>query len=368
MGLYRRLARSKRGMSTIFGGLFFVILILMGFNLMLWGFIQQDAYNSVIAQMNQGDQAAISENLIPQNPGASNFVNGSSPTFQILLNNLGGSSVSLVRIYITNVTSSISATVNCGPCIVNPAPQTGYSFTNANIPVGCIYTSPTCKVTVSGIGFLNDGRAYKVVLASGRGRLFSFFYPWPVSTVQPNTNIFSTNIGPLSIFFDFASFQFTKDAQTIPTGAWVMPTNQPVVIWVKVSNVDPNYDIKLRVESSLLFQSYSAGGIGASTPFFIVGPNSVYPGPPTNVTAYNQSTNPYILPHATSSGPGPAQWVKFAAATQGSNTLQKFPNSDNTWIVFIGFFYNYNGNLLGQTIPFVAAKTCVAYPAASCYA
>ena len=60
MGLYRRLARSKRGMSTVFGGLFFIILILMGFNLMLWVFIQQDSYNSVIANMNQADQQAIS--------------------------------------------------------------------------------------------------------------------------------------------------------------------------------------------------------------------------------------------------------------------------------------------------------------------
>src|SRR5713101_4411471 len=261
MGLYRRLARSKRGMSTIFGGLFFVILILMGFNLMLWVFVQQDAYNSINSQMGQRDQVAISENLVPQNPGASNFVNGSTPTFQILLKNLGGSGVSINRIYVTNVTSSVSAVTNCAPCTVDPAPQTGYSFTNANIPVGCIYTSPTCKVTVSGIGFLNDGRAYKVVLASGRGRLFSFYYPWPISSIQPNTNIFSTNIGPLSIFFDFSSFQFTTGSQTTTSGAWVMPSNTNVVIWVKVSNVDPNYDVTLRVESSLLFQPYSAGGI-----------------------------------------------------------------------------------------------------------
>ena len=56
MGLYRKLARSKKGMSTIFGGLFFIILLLMGFNLMLWGFIQMDAYNSVVNSMQQRDQ------------------------------------------------------------------------------------------------------------------------------------------------------------------------------------------------------------------------------------------------------------------------------------------------------------------------
>jgi len=86
MGLYRRFARSKRGMATIFGGLFFIILILMGFNLMLWGFIQQDAYNSIVTNMNQRDQLAISENLIPQNPGAVNETT-SPPGFNILVNN-----------------------------------------------------------------------------------------------------------------------------------------------------------------------------------------------------------------------------------------------------------------------------------------
>src|SRR5947199_9776705 len=54
-------------MSTIFGALFFVILILMGFNVMLWGFVQLDAYNSVITKMSQRDQQAISENLVPTN-------------------------------------------------------------------------------------------------------------------------------------------------------------------------------------------------------------------------------------------------------------------------------------------------------------
>src|SRR5881397_2359743 len=67
MGLYRRFARSKKGMSTIFGALFFVILILMGFNVMLWGFVQLDAYNSVITKMSQRDQQAVSENIVPTN-------------------------------------------------------------------------------------------------------------------------------------------------------------------------------------------------------------------------------------------------------------------------------------------------------------
>ena len=64
MGTYRRFIRAKKGMSTIFGGLFFIILILMGFNLLVWGFIQYDNYNTSLRSMSQNDQMAASENLL----------------------------------------------------------------------------------------------------------------------------------------------------------------------------------------------------------------------------------------------------------------------------------------------------------------
>src|SRR5260370_7293887 len=100
MAIYRRFIRSKKGMSNICGGLVFIILILMGFNLMLWGFIQYDNYNSSLFKMNQNDQLATSENLVPASPGAKNFT---STSFNIPVNNLGGTTVSIARIYITNV-------------------------------------------------------------------------------------------------------------------------------------------------------------------------------------------------------------------------------------------------------------------------
>src|SRR5690348_11932726 len=109
MTIYRRFVRAKKGMSTVFGGLFFVILILMGFNLMLWGFIQYDNYNTTLRSMNQNDQLAISENLVPTNPGAQNFT---STSFNIPVNNLGGTTVSISRIYITNV-SPIGISTHC---------------------------------------------------------------------------------------------------------------------------------------------------------------------------------------------------------------------------------------------------------------
>src|SRR5437588_11691346 len=116
MTVYRRLARSKKGMSTIFGGLFFVIIILMGFNVMLWGFIQSDAYNHVITTMSQRDQQAVSENLTP--------VNATYPTgapLSVIVNTLSCSSVSIASIYIWNT----NTTRQCRPttCIFNTPPK-----------------------------------------------------------------------------------------------------------------------------------------------------------------------------------------------------------------------------------------------------
>src|SRR5260370_5807872 len=166
MTVYRRLARSKKGMSTIFGGLFFVIIILMGFNVMLWGFIQYDAYNHVITSMSQRDQQAVSENLVP--------VNATYPSggpLNVIVNNLGGSSVSIAVIYVwnTNTTGQCRPT----PCIFNPPPQLSTYFTPGNIPAGAVnFVIHVQRITV------NDGNSYRISLATTRERLFSLYYPW----------------------------------------------------------------------------------------------------------------------------------------------------------------------------------------------
>ena len=354
MSVYRKLARSKRGMSTVFGGLFFVIVILMGFNLMLWGFIQYDSYNSVINKMSQRDQQAFSENLVPANPGGTDFTVNS---FNITVNNLG-SPVSISRIYITNISPTGSSQCSSSPCIVDPLPGSPY-FTNGNVPAGVI----NHKIQVTGL-VINDGSGYRVILASTKGRQSSFYYPWPVP-LPPTSSLFQTNIGPLTVYFDFKSFNFTQGSQTQSQGAWVMPTNTYVVIWVKVANAATDSSIRLRVQSVLLFQPYGAGGLGSSTPFYIVDTATVNPNA---ITAYNENgASAYVLPAANPNGPTSFQIVKFGASAQGGNTHQKFPTSEGTFIVFIGFFYTYKGEFQGQTVPFVGTKTCTAWPAASCY-
>lgn len=351
MSVYRRLARSKKGMSAVFGGLFFIIILLMGFNVMLWGFIQYDSYNTVITTMAQRDQQAIAENLVPINPGATDFDNPGQ-SFNITVNNLG-IAVSISRVYIINIsptgsTQCTSGAPDFGPCIVE-------NLRNSNVPEGVIEH----KIKVTG-KLINDGSGFKVILASTRGRLFSFFYPWPAAP-PPAGQLFQTNIGPLTVFFDFKSFNFTQGNQIVSQTAWVTPVSTQMVFWLKVTNAATDSDIKLRVHSVLLFYPYSSTGLGSAAPFYIVSPITQNPN---SIQAYDDVNGPfYTLPSANPNGPSTYVSVKFGAKTQGGVAAQNLPQQEQTYLVFIGFYYQYKGNFQGQTVPFVAMRTCSAYPA-----
>lgn len=366
MGLYRRFVRAKKGMSTVFGGLFFVILILMGFNLMLWGFIQYDNYNTNLRLMNQNDQMAAAENLVPTNPGAQNFT---SNGFNIPVNNLGGTTVSIARIYITNVSPTGSTNCLNNPCIIDPSPGTSNCtgngvcfFTNGNIAAGEInhLIHVTMPTSISG-QTVNDGSAYKFILTSTRGRLFSFFYPWPINPVTitgPPGGNFVTNIGPLSIYFDFKSFNFTMNSQTVSQTAFCVPSaSTPLLFWVKIANSATDSSVILKDTTIMQLQAYGVNGFGQFVTIFVVNQTSVNP---SSLIPYNNA-QPTILPPATPNGPASFTLVKFGSTTQDGTSAPSF-RLDNNWIMFIGFYYIYRGLVQGETIPFLDIKTTSGYP------
>jgi len=355
-------------MSTIFGGLFFIILILMGFNLMLWGFIQYDNYNSSLFKMNQNDQLANSENLVPTNPGAQNFT---STSFNIPVNNLGGTTVSIARIYISNIsptggTKCTNSDPNSqGPCIVdsgsgtqNCASNGNCFFTNGNVAAGVINQ----LIHVTGVT-LNDGSGYKVILTSTRGRLFSFFYPWPVTISNggsPGGN-FVSNIGPLSIYFDYKSFNFTQGAQTTSQSAFCVPSsNIPVVFWVKIANSATDSAVTLRDTTVMQLQAYGVSGFGQFITIWIVNQTTLNP---SSVIPYSNA-QPSVLPPATANGPATFTLLKFGTTSQdGGAPAPSFKSSvDGNWIMFMGFYYTYRGLTQGETIPFLDIKTTSGYP------
>src|SRR5437660_4451779 len=192
MSVYRRVARSKKCMIPILVGLFFVIIILMGFNVMLWGFIQYDAYNHVITSMSQRDQQATSEDLVPVNVTCSSTCSTGSGTLTVLVNNLGGYSVTIANVYIfnTNTTGSCRPT----PCITSP------SGTSGNIPAGATNFQIHVPVSVQ----ILSSNSYHVTLSTTRGRLFNLYYPWRFSSTTiinsgSGGGNFVTNVGPLAV-------------------------------------------------------------------------------------------------------------------------------------------------------------------------
>jgi hypothetical protein len=347
MAIYRRFLRAKKGMSTIFGALFFIILVLMGFNL-IWNFVQYDSYNQVISKMSQRDQLTTSENLVVTQPGVVDCCAGNG--FNITVTNLGGAAITISRIYINNVNPTGQCTSS--PCVADPSGTPAVS--NGNIQLGEL----NHKIKVSGIS-VNDGNAYRIVLASTRGRLFSFYYPWPVTVNNNNGGgSFVTNIGPLSVYFDFKSFNFTQGAQTQSQSAFCVPSSTTMVLWVKLANTATDSSVTLQGSTMMQMQPYSANGFGQFVRTWVVSPTSINP---SSITPYNQGTNPYTLPAATANGPSSSVEVYFGGSSQGGTGGVSLGRDDN-WLTFIGFYYNYRNQPQGETIPFMDLKSTAGYP------
>ena len=351
MSVYRRFARSKKGMSTIFGALFFVILILMGFNVMLWGFVQFDSYNRVITSMAQRDQQAISENIVPTNSTCDSSCKSGTGTLNIWVNNLGGSAVTIGTVYLFNVNGS--GICQPTPCTASPSSGTG------NIPAGSV--NFPVKVTGLAIG----SYSYKIALASLRGRIFTLYYPWRFNSLIINNNgggNFVTNIGPLAIYFDTKSFNYTQGSQATSQAAFCMPASTPVVLYLRIANTATDSNVTLLTQTGLQAQAYGVNGFGQFSHAWILAPNSVNPS--TNF-AYSYSGNPYVLQPAGPSGPGPSSFaiVKIGGTGPGSAGSVSFGNSNVSWITFIGLYYLYKGQPQGQTIPFMdfvtSAPNCI---------
>ena len=338
-------------MSTIFGGLFFVILILMGFNVMLWGFVQWDAYNHTIASMSQRDQQAISENIVPVNSTCNSSCKAGTGTLFIIVNNLGGESVTINTVYLSNVNGTGGAfPCSTAPCIASPAGTTG------NIPAGSVNFA--IQVTNLNIG----SYSYHIILASSRGRLFSLYWPWRFNSLTINNNggggNFVTNVGPLAIYFDFKSFNYTTGSSgacsgVAPNGscpAFCMPSTS-VLLYLRVANT-ASTPVTILTQTGMQAQAYGVNGFGQFAQAWLLAPNSINPS--TNF-AYNLASNNYTLAPSGPNGPTGASFavLKLGASTAGGSGSVTFANAGVSWITFIGIYYLYQGQPQGETIPFM---------------
>jgi hypothetical protein len=132
-----------------------------------------------------------------------------------------------------------------------------------------------------------------------------------------------------------------------------------LVFYVKIANAATDGNVTLKKNTVIFPQPYSTSGSGGQFgPFYVVDTSTVNPN---GLVAYNDVTNPYVLPPAGPNGPSAFKIIKFGATTAGGTGKNNLASSD-FWLTFIGFNYQYKGNVQGQTIPFIALKSAVGAP------
>ena len=363
--MLRRFAVRRKGVGTILGAAYFIIIVLAIFNLIMWEVYQYDAYQQLVSQMNQVDQDRISESLEFVYPIIVDFnpLGSGKYSFNLIVRNIGGITVNTVRLYFSNCsdTSSKALTIiekgagdNC--------------FTNGFINPG--ETNHLISVvTTLNMGLVppDGSRPFAILLATERGRTFSTFYPLTVP--EWGGNVGYIDIGPLRFVFDYYSLNYTTNVLTPVPGqqAWIVKPytgKTPIMFWVKVINIAKDGDIRIKKYSvfNCIELSWS-GASGKQASFFIVDSSSTQPG--VNMKAYNEEPGyATILPRSPTPTPpqgGIPVVVKFGA--------RSIATADPWWLfiesgypiyeylVLMGFYYVYKGQDYGVTIPFVAIRT-----------
>jgi len=355
--LLKRFARRRKGIGTVLGAGYFIIIVLAIFNLIMWEVTQYDAYQQLVNQMNQVDQERISENLEFIDPGITDFGTlGPNKCFNLTIQSRGGITVNTARLYFYNYSDTSSNALK----IIEKA-AAGISvnyFTNgfinpgeSNHKIRVVTTLDMSKATAS--------LPYIIYLVTERGRTFSTVYP---RTILPRPgNMGFIDIGPLRFVFDYYSLNYTTTTQQTPIPGWVIKpySGQAIMFFVKVINVASDSDIKLkRICNFDCFENIYTGASGKTHPIFIVDKASTWPGGST-MFPYDEVNKPYILPkNPDPNNPqgGISTIIKFGAATPGTATTISL-DENYVYLIFMGFFYVYRGQDYGITIPFVAIQT-----------
>jgi len=155
-----RIARSRRGISTIIGACFFITIMLLAFNLMLWEMVQYDSYQQALDKMAQRDRDRLAERLEITDIF---FTVSGTPLMTIAARNTGGISISLARIYF-----------DTSPVTIVEKGSGNHYFTGGFLSVG---ESGTINIYKTGSTNLTSTGTYTLTFVTERGNLFTSYYP-----------------------------------------------------------------------------------------------------------------------------------------------------------------------------------------------
>jgi len=157
--IMRRIPKSRRGISTIIGAAFFITIMLLAFNLMLWQMVQYDAYQKEQDKMVQRDTDRLAERLEVSDIF---FTTSTPPHITISARNTGGISINIIRIYF-----------DTQPVTIVDKGSGGGRFAGGFLNVG---ESGTIDVDTQGTSLVSTG-SYTLTFVSERGNLFTSYYP-----------------------------------------------------------------------------------------------------------------------------------------------------------------------------------------------
>jgi len=155
-----RITGSRRGISTIIGATFFITIILLAFNLMLWQMVQYDSYQQGLDKMAQRDRDRLAERLEVSDIF---FTVSGTPLITITARNTGGISINLIRIYFST-----------SPVTIVERGSGSHYFTGGFLDLGesgtvNIYNTTSTTLTATG--------TYTLTFVTERGNIFTSYYP-----------------------------------------------------------------------------------------------------------------------------------------------------------------------------------------------
>jgi len=349
----RGLAR-RRGVSTIIGSLFFILILLIGLSLFTWEIREFDDYNAVIMGMVESDTERLSELLAFEPPVIDPDVadlGGGLYRITALLKNHGGVDVNVTRIYIHESTGAMA--------IVDRSDGGPEGFTGGYIPTGSVSHPVTITSTLDPVdGAEASNYTYEIRVATERGRTFTSSYPYtlyePPTPPAPSGNGTSGNggtnasapvtyqgeiaVGPVAL--NLTAWSWTADSNsTDKWPGWYIERSESDVIWfVTLRNVG-DHDLTLLPASHLLLRD----AVNAMEAYIL--------SPTSTVSSPVKYAGDVVIP---SSG---SVEILFGANKESGRRLNDAPRSGHYAVSVVLYMRDDTGYVWALTLPYLATES-----------
>jgi len=319
--------RSK-GVSTVIGTVFLILIIFMvSTNVLLWTFSQNALYTQAAKDINQDEADRRNEKIVPTNGSYS--VSGNQVTVEATLTNTGAVAAQIISLWV----------------FATPIQTYNYTSLSLNLNPGNVtkLTGPNAiLVTVDGADSADDFVSWFV---TARGNTIALEKEELEDVIVAQV---AQGIGYLAMDFDtFRYFEYASDyvLEDYPggSGSYIVPRTQHVVFRIRLTNYDPsggNRSLTLN-SHSLVWMYYPA--VGKQVYWYVV----------------NVSANGTISPTYSDMiiGFRETSYVYFASASDGVFTgtpdKQK-PGTVGPAAINLLLLGTIGSSNYGQNIPFVS--------------